>query len=865
MTRHAAVLILALAPVCALPAQESKALFDATQIQLDPWSRMDALLDVDHDGDIDGVGVWVQQTGTYVAEIEVHLNDGSGDFTSGSWVLAAESVGWHGWNEFVVTTGDFTGDGHDDIVAVGIDTLIAWQSNNGAQPTEIDRQTTLSITPREIIPIRANGDAFVDIAVRTNTSVELFLSNGATFSHAGSWPGTYPKMAAVEMDGDSIEELALPATGTLECVHWDGASFVTAGTFPISTEQTMPTCGDIDGDGDVDIVVFGTDGYTVLRRTGPNTFALEPIDQGGPATGLADVDGDGDLDGVCCGGGGPSVLPSNDIAPDFEISLNDGSGNFADAWKIRNIGARHIAGAVDADGDGDVDLIAGRGVYFNRDNFVREPMPPLRAKQGRWMRVHDLDEDGDPDFDIEWNDFGRNEGDGNERVDVSTLAAPPAGHSFGGPGYPGDFDGDGDVDFVVAVFAAGSFEAMGLLRNQGGGSFEYAGHAGPPGQAFHPANWGFDPLWGGQGFAVMRDFDDDGDLDIAANFVWNFNSDARSRIWHNDGTGVFTAGQLIVDYMVADAADFDGDGHTDLFATLEFGFWRIFKNDGNSNWAYSPTMPFQDGAEWTVRWDLNDIDDDGDVDLISDNSDRPILWRNQGNGTFVEESPIGAGDFIEWGGGQTRNFAVDVNHDGITDIVAYPAEHGRANSALIILQDSNGNFAIHAEQAIQPYAFADLDGDGDVDSIGNRVGRSMLRNLESGGTRVQFGERVAGQDGVAPTMGETGPYHVGADSISNVRGALGGAPAVYIYGSTEAELTDIPFPGLTMYAWPPIAAVPVTLGGSPNATGAGWLDVQYVVPAAFAGLTLYKQVFALDFAAPAALSQTNGIAITYGN
>ena len=84
-------------------------------------------------------------------------------------------------------------------------------------------------------------------------------------------------------------------------------------------------------------------------------------------------------DGAGCGGGGgggPTSTP-NVVLSDFQISLNDGTGAFDSSFKIAGLGAEHIAGAADLDADGDVDLVAGRVVYYPREPITGPVHPPV--------------------------------------------------------------------------------------------------------------------------------------------------------------------------------------------------------------------------------------------------------------------------------------------------------------------------------------------------------------------------------------------------------------------------------------------------------------------------------------------------------
>ena len=113
--------------------------------------------------------------------------------------------------------------------------------------------------------------------------------------------------------------------------------------------------GDVDGDGLCDLYFARLEGPNALylNRGG---WRFERQAEGGgaacadqPSTGtvLADVDGDGDLD-----------LLVNGIGVGTRLFLNDGSGHFTESTRHRlskRLGATSLA-LVDIDGDGDLDL-----------------------------------------------------------------------------------------------------------------------------------------------------------------------------------------------------------------------------------------------------------------------------------------------------------------------------------------------------------------------------------------------------------------------------------------------------------------------------------------------------------------------------
>src|SRR5262249_43832758 len=146
-------------------------------------------------------------------------------------------------------------------------------------------------------------------------------------------PGTADAMVKLAADLEPTPDLAINMGGrTLIVTVVNGVGQIAQNVFHGVTHMPMLTVGDIDNDGDEDIVLFGMTDYSILRHTGPASFIAEPITTGGPATQLVDVDGDGFLDGVCCGGGGGRTgpgQPENHGVSVFRVSLNkDGGARF---------------------------------------------------------------------------------------------------------------------------------------------------------------------------------------------------------------------------------------------------------------------------------------------------------------------------------------------------------------------------------------------------------------------------------------------------------------------------------------------------------------------------------------------------------
>ena len=125
----------------------------------------------------------------------------------------------------------------------------------------------------------------------------------------------------------------------------------------------------------------------------------------------------------------------------------------------------------------------------------------------------------------------------------------------------------------------------------------------------------------GSGVAFF-DYDGDGWTDLY--FV---NSAASGVLYHNNSDGTFTdvtadAGVRMADYGIGCAvADYDGDGHLDLYVTC-YGDNVLFHNNGDgtfSNTANIAGVAGQRSNGWGTGAAFADVDKDGDQDLYMPN------------------------------------------------------------------------------------------------------------------------------------------------------------------------------------------------------------------------------------------------------
>ena len=222
-------------------------------------------------------------------------------------------------------------------------------------------------------------------------------------------------------------------------------------------------------------------------------------------------------------------------------------------------------------------------------------------------------------------------------------------------------------------------------------------------------------MGGGGGFF---DFDNDGDQDLLCvnGNVWPWakvkpDKPPTSMLYANDGTGRFsnvTAGSGIDIPLHGNGVafgDFDNDGDVDVFISC-LGANHLFRNDGGGKFAEVTAAAGVAGGEndWSTSCGWLDFDNDGDLDLFVCNYIQwnreldqsmeftldgklraygrptdftgafPFLYRNEGNGTFVDVSDAAGVQIRDLNTNVPLSKSLgttfcDVNADGLLDIL----------------------------------------------------------------------------------------------------------------------------------------------------------------------------------------------------
>jgi hypothetical protein len=277
-------------------------------------------------------------------------------------------------------------------------------------------------------------------------------------------------------------------------------------------------------------------------------------------------------------------------------------------------------------------------------------------------------------------------------------------------GYATDLDRDGDVDILGTSYY--------------GATIAWWENDGSQGFAKHIIDNGF----GRARTVYAADVDGDEDTDVLGASAWG-----GIAWWENNGSQVFTK-HTINDKVEGDGArcvfatDLDKDGDVDILGTAYLeGFKATYwwENDGNENFSEHTVNDTSTSSYWAHT---ADVDDDGDIDVLSAGGTNMSWWENDGSENFSRHLLDDTFD------GAAHVVAVDIDDDGDMDVLG-----AAKNSDEIAWWENNGAevFTKHIvadalEHAHHTYP-ADLDNDGDVDILGAVTNASTIAWWENDG------------------------------------------------------------------------------------------------------------------------------------
>jgi len=691
-----------------------------------------ASADVDNDGDVDLLIAGQNPQGAM--KCNLYLNNGSGAFQLNS---ATPFVGvFDGSIVFL----DVEDDGDQDVIVCGQDVssyTAKLYINDGSGVFTLASTPFVGVGYSSLSVADVDGDLDTDVLIcgQANSGVKanLYINDGSgnfTFDAVASTTFTGIYLGTSEfgdVDGDGDADLVLMGygdSGTFSGMYLNdgnGVFTLTASSFPPLNGSDI-AFSDIDGDTDMDIVMAGNDPMTggttkLYLNDGAGVFTLDIAsvfsDFGSAWLGFNDVDADGDEDLVITGSvpglGGNTFLYSN-----------DGNGLFTQVAGTPFSGVYNgCISFADLDGDADDDLVVTGAstakLYQNDGNGVFESIATSPFNGLSYGAVEFADVDNDGDQDVIMNGQGP-----SGFFSYLYLNDGNGGYTIDSlNNFPGvanaaadfaDIDNDGDDDLMISGYSSNG-QLVKLFTNDGTGLFTEV------------ANTPFPPV--SSGAIQFNDVDSDGDQDV---FITGFTIFVGNvgQLWLNDGLGAFTLstsnsfegsnnGNIAF-------ADIDGDNDDDLLYTGYGDIGRVahlYTNNGSGIFTLIPS-PFPGVQQGSIAF--ADVDNDQDMDLViagevASSTYAAELYENDGTGTFTLVSGTPFEPTIASG----LVFA-DIDNDLDQDLMTIGYSSSSGSIAKLYSNDGTGTFSLitgtpFVAASYGMMAFGDIDGDLDPDLI----------------------------------------------------------------------------------------------------------------------------------------------------
>ncbi|NNC83546.1 MAG: VCBS repeat-containing protein, partial [Flavobacteriales bacterium] len=481
--------------------------------------------------------------------------------------------------------------------------------------------------------------------------------------------------------------------------------------------------GDIDGDGDLDLIAdsYRYPAYYLNDGTGSFSERTEiafnyPFQERGVPT-LIDMDGDMDLDLVMSTGG---------LYADVIWMSNDGAGGFSEPILINSDDVRvSDYQVVDLDMDGDQDVLMSLGwigtggekvvSYINDGTGGFGSQQLIRSGANSLVRAMDMEDDGDMDVvryhasdELSWL---ANDGAMNFAVESAPISTSATARMI----RVSDMDGDDDLDLVLSESSDGLVE---WFANDGIGGFMFGGGIEETGPITH---------------MELVDIDADTDIDVLI-------QDANGlTLYANDGTGqLFYVEALSPEseagyYFIA--GDIDGDGDQDVIDSHFNDPIYLHRFESGEPIAREGLSSFILEPNWC---NAADIDGDGDLDAVSTTpfGDEVAWYDNPGTGS----------DYLPWTknlistelSSPDRIIAADMDDDGDQDLVVSSSTNGGGLAYLEQGPTDNWSitlFPVAPSGIIAALYLADIEGDDDLDifyATANAQTVSLIRNQGGG-------------------------------------------------------------------------------------------------------------------------------------
>ena len=657
------------------------------------------LSDYDGDGDPDLLArVTLTNSPNTPGNVVIFLNDGSGTFGP-MQTIATDAL--------CFVAGDLNADDLADIAVFRRDSMAIDYANG----TSLTLEFRASCSGQELVDFDGDGDIDIFLGYPSNGFQWIErLDNEAefverVFSAQDTDRDVYVRSWAIgDIDIDGLTDMVVLGStveGGFDSRFPDGTGaghhgflvpedfvYFGVGGTPIERQfggahDSVTAIADLDGDGDGDLVM---DGAWYYEYIGDLRFAAPvPISDGGSTATTGDVDGDGDLDLISLDVHGRVVwLESNMASP----STGSGSNEMEASGVIR----------INSGGDAFVDVL---GNAWEADtNFLRGFAYTSETWEGRQPLLRSERAGGDFAYEITVPN-------GVYEVDLH-FAEVYHRHA-------------GARVFDVVVEDTLVIDDLDIISDVG--------------QRFRPTTMTVHSVVVSDGVLNLRFTAEVDNANVSGLEVRTASAIAEpipdsqpELVEPSDFGSIAPMGATDTHYGTV-VEDIDGDGDLDVVVTINNEL-LVYENDGKANYTRHvlSTAEYDWGPVHYENPVVADVNGDGNQDIVVERwrqlaSIASLHWfQNDGSGNYLPQGGIAAG----------RDFALgDVDGDSDLDVASFtPPSAATTNSfyspGVEVRVNTGDGFVTHTRhpgfEESPLLALVDLDGDGDLDLLGDKNG-----------------------------------------------------------------------------------------------------------------------------------------------
>ncbi len=681
--------------------------------QTNSITRVTKSLDFDNDGDLDIITL----SGTDILYLE-YLED---RITYAAPKSLQKLLDNSFSSSFSADITDFDNDLDLDFIVLKDNQFIWLENNNGRLTILKEIQNPIDGVVRNIKLVNMDMDNDLDILTTNTTGTgyvwfevdneQNIINNHPIETDSDNSPGN---MYPVDMDGDGdFDIVTVQDQGSTDVVIWyrnmDGLGSFSAPIFLSDSRENYVNIADLDGDGDLDIILKDSNLGWLENSNGQGNFnSFQSITTNYVNTfSVGDINSDGRKD----------ILTSGTFSKIQSYNQNN-SGVFTgpiDQFEFSNQPIFNSLELLEINGDDQLDIVyqvnpGGNHELGYLENNDGQSWAKKLIYANRLDEIEIGDINGDNQFDIVIESV-----DGPitwlENIENNTFSTNQLVDNTKHYDYMNceiiDWDNDGDNDIIGSFTEIdGGFSTRIRLfyENQNGtGSFT-------PRQEINTLNLPSLAVF------IVNDMDNDGHEDLVTS-----SNDGIFWAKNINGQGSFNDYQLLIEDGYANKiADLNNDGLEDLISIRSFGqFGWYQKLDNTPN--YSAINLIDDDFDSISDFKVTDIDLDNDLDIVlttigfGNNARKIFLYSNDGNGNFDLVQNISLP--VDLDAFEYPIAVIDVDMDGDMDFVT-----SNVDEHTVWIENQNQFFSsnyqvVDSFMVYNSLTEIDADNDGDLDIL----------------------------------------------------------------------------------------------------------------------------------------------------